>query len=176
MALNNGRATLLSICLEHVHLATIQPRSLNKPGSGWHYSSETNSRESIGPFEKESYSCTRIKFKAAINLKLNGMLFLVFGPKCEQTSIPTLRILDEVDLANSELYLLGDFNCPINSAKGKEFIKFMSHIGLNQLIRENTRVTATSSSLIDMIFINSHRVTESGLIKLSISDHYMISL
>lgn len=92
MALNNGRATLLSICLEHVHLATIQPRSLNKPGSGWHYSSETNSRESIGPFEKESYSCTRIKFKAAINLNLNGMLFLVFGPKCEQTSIPTLRI------------------------------------------------------------------------------------
>ena len=84
------------------------------------------------------------------------------------------NLLDEVDLANSELYLLGDFNCPINSAKGKEFIKFMSHIGLNQLIRENTRVTATSSSLIDMIFINSHRVIESGLIKLTISDHYMI--
>ena len=84
------------------------------------------------------------------------------------------NLLDEVDLVYSELYLLGDFNCPINSAKGKEFIKFMSHIGLNQLIRENTRVTATSSSLIDMIFINSHRVIESGLIKLTISDHYMI--
>lgn len=84
------------------------------------------------------------------------------------------NLLDEVDLANSELYLLGDFNCPINSAKGKEFIKFMSDIGLNQLIKENNRVTATSSSLIDMIFTNSHRVTESGLLKLSFSDRYMM--
>ena len=73
-----------------------------------------------------------------------------------------MNLSDEMDLVNSELYLLGAFNCPIKSAKGKEFIKFMSDIGLNQLIKEDTRVTSTSSILIDMIFTNSHRVTKSG--------------
>ena len=41
---------------------------MDKPGSGWHYPSETNSpRKSGGAFEKENYSYTRIKFKATIS-------------------------------------------------------------------------------------------------------------
>ena len=81
MALNYGRATLFSILST---MSVSQPlSSLDKPGSGWHYPSETNSpRMSGGAFEKESYSYTRIKFKA--NIRSNG-LFWVFGAKCEQS-------------------------------------------------------------------------------------------
>ena len=68
---------------DHVHLATVKPCSLDKPGSGWYYPSETNSpRKSGGAFEKEGYSYNRINFKATISS--NGF-FWVFGAKCEQS-------------------------------------------------------------------------------------------
>ena len=69
---------------DHVHLAIIESCSLDKPGSGWHYPSETNSpRKSGGAFEKESYSYTRIKFKATIS---SNRLFWVFGAKCNKVT------------------------------------------------------------------------------------------
>ena len=51
----------------------------------------------------------------------------------------------------------------------------MNDLGYTQLIKEDTRITQTSSNLIDLIFTNSpHRVTQSGVLNLSLSDHYMI--
>ena len=46
---------------------------------------------------------------------------------------------------------------------------------LEQLIKEPTRVTSTSSSLIDLIFTNqSSNISNSGVIDLGMSDHSLI--
>ena len=51
----------------------------------------------------------------------------------------------------------------------------MKDMGLTQLITDPTRVTPHSSTTIDLIFTNSpHRVTDFGVIDLSMSDHFMI--
>ena len=49
--------------------------------------------------------------------------------------------------------------------------------GLNQLIREPTRVTSDSNTLIDLCVTNSpEKVTKSGVIHLGISDHSLVFL
>ena len=53
--------------------------------------------------------------------------------------------------------------------------KLVNDLGYTQLLKEDTHVTQTSSNLTDLIFTNSpHRVTQSGVLNLSLSDHYMI--
>ncbi len=45
---------------------------------------------------------------------------------------------------------------------------------LTQLVKEPTRVTATSSTDIDLIFVtNSEKIIQHGVIKTGITDHYM---
>ena len=86
-----------------------------------------------------------------------------------------VEFMDKTDLTNAEVYLLGDFNYPIKTSIGRDFTKLMNDLSYTQLIKEDTRVTQTSSNLIDLIFRNSpHRVTQSGVLNLSLSDHYMI--
>lgn len=95
-------------------------------------------RTSLNNNDLDMVLCT-LKFQRSRPLIIGG----IYRPPSDSNFYSNFtNLLDEVDLVNSELYLLGDLNCPINSAKGKEFIKFMSDIGLNQLIKENTRVTA----------------------------------
>ncbi len=45
---------------------------------------------------------------------------------------------------------------------------------LTLLVKEPTRVTATSSTGIDLIFVtNSEKIIQHGIIKTGITDHYM---
>lgn len=82
---------------------------------------------------------------------------------------------------NTELILLGDYNIkwnPKDNAERSEKRKLSnlaySH-GLEQLINEPTRVTESTATIIDMIFTNSkHRIVDSGVIHLGLSDHFMI--
>ena len=86
-----------------------------------------------------------------------------------------LSYLEQLSFESSETFLLGDFNLHTLSPKGKDFVNSMNDIGLNQLITDPTRVTLHSSTILDLIFTNSsHRVTHSGVINLSMSDHYMV--
>ena len=86
-----------------------------------------------------------------------------------------MKYLEQLAFESSELFLLGDFNLHILSSKGKEFINSMKDMGLTQLITDPTHVTPHSSKTIDLIFTNSsHRVTDFGVIDLSMSDHFMI--
>ena len=80
-----------------------------------------------------------------------------------------VEFMDKTDFTNAEVYLLGDFNYPIRTSIGRDFTKLMNDLGYTQLIKEDTRVTQTSSNLIDLIFTNSpHRVTQSGVLNLSL--------
>ena len=83
---------------------------------------------------------------------------------------------------NQEVYILGDLNINlINTQKShipngiKRYREFCSLHGLKQLITSPTRITENSSSLLDHILTNStDRVSQSGVVDTSLSDHQLI--
>ena len=82
-----------------------------------------------------------------------------------------------------EVYILGDFNINLLISEEKKAVstmikrykEFCSLHGLKQLIVNATRITKNSSSLLDHILTNSQdRVSQSGIIQMSLSDHQII--
>ena len=60
---------------------------------------------------------------------------------------------------NSELYLLGDFNCDVSNLSTRNclivvFQKFCNLFDLTQIIQDFTRVTSISQSIIDLILVS----------------------
>ena len=52
---------------------------------------------------------------------------------------------------------------------------FMRSLDFSQIITELTRITEQSKSLIDVILVNNqHRIVDSGVVSLSVSDHSLI--
>ena len=90
------------------------------------------------------------------------------------------RVLDAED---KEIILLGDTNCNVGAPQDdhdippctKRIVEFYDTFGLQQLISEPTRETASSSTIIDHIATNDPRnVVESGVLQTCISDHYVV--
>ena len=100
---------------------------------------------------------------------------------------------EKVDIDKNEIYILGDFN--INMYHNNRYIvrddntissKFLSHDiknyhqfctmhGLKQLIQSPTRVTCSTSTLIDHILTSApSRVSQKGVINVGVSDHQLI--
>jgi len=82
---------------------------------------------------------------------------------------------------NQEVYILGDMNINmdpsnINNANIREnYREFCKTHGFLQLIKTNTHVTKSSSSLIDHILTNSkEHISQSGVIETNFSDHFSI--
>ena len=75
-----------------------------------------------------------------------------------------------------EMILLGDFNKNLlNNHKDIEWENFVTSLGLSQLVCDPTRVTDTSSTLIDHIYTNfDENVAHVNVCKMSISDHYAV--
>ena len=87
--------------------------------------------------------------------------------------------LKKCDVESKELLIIGDINCNIlKSPRDTNTNKLMflkALYNLEQLIKEPTRVTNTSSSLIDLILTNHpNNISNSGLNYLGISDHSLI--
>ena len=99
----------------------------------------------------------------------------------------------KVDIDKKKIYVLGDFN--INMYHNNRYIvrdgntissKFLSHDiknyhqfctmhGLKQLFQPPTRVTCSTSTLIDHILINTlQRVSHKGVISVGVSDYQLI--
>ena len=73
---------------------------------------------------------------------------------------------------NMKTVFLGDFN--LNAFTSKDVTDIEQLLQLTQLVQEATRVTPTSSTLIDLIFTNMPDMhTATGVVNLSISDHYL---
>ena len=88
-------------------------------------------------------------------------------------------LISKLDSLGSEYYLVGDFNCSMASSHHDTNTRRLCEIsdlyGLHQLITEPTRITESSSSLIDLIYTNYvDRVVCSGVSHISISDHSLI--
>ena len=89
------------------------------------------------------------------------------------------KIIQNVDNSNMPYCVLGDLNCDVQNSPipnhSKRLLGIMESYDCRQLIEKPTRVAQTSSTTVDLIFSNcSEKITESGVIEVSMTDHYMI--
>lgn len=99
-----------------------------------------------------------------------------------RTFISSLRdSMPAVDLEKSDVVILGDLNANMMSnsklpKKDKQLLlNFSRAFDFTQLIKEPTRISDTSRTLIDLIFVNNeHRIVKSGVVPFPLSDHYLV--
>ena len=79
---------------------------------------------------------------------------------------------------NKEFILMGDLNCDLLSgtaSRTKHLVQIYNTYGLQQIIKEATRTTLDTQTLIDHIVTNKpDKVADSGVILCGISDHDLI--
>ncbi|XP_078377802.1 uncharacterized protein LOC144660957 [Oculina patagonica] len=88
-------------------------------------------------------------------------------------------LIGKLDSENIEYYLMGDLNCNMNATRHdndtRKLMSITDVYGLQQLITEPTRITPTSSTLIDVIYTNCpDKIICSGVCHISISDHSLV--
>ena len=101
---------------------------------------------------------------------------------------------NSIDVNKNEIYVLGDFNinllennkyilneslsCKANRSMTpliRQYIEFFQSYSLKQILREPTRITCNTSSLLDHILSNSlQKISSSGILDIGISDHKLI--
>lgn len=84
-------------------------------------------------------------------------------------------ILDQIEkLDEFEIYICGDMNIDYNLTNSPGFKK-LKHLetkyNLSQIIKSPTRCTATTNSILDLIFTNSSCIAFASPIEVNISDH-----
>ena len=91
------------------------------------------------------------------------------------------RLIKAVDNENKEMYILGDLNCNMlktnndSNIPTKKIKSLYELYQLTQLIDEATRITPTTTSLIDHIVTNMpEKISDSGVIHTGISDHSLV--
>ena len=76
-----------------------------------------------------------------------------------------------------ELIILGDFNINFKnftSSIQRNYVDILKLFGINQLIKDHTRVTKKSSTIIDHVLCNTRqKISQSGVIPVGVSDHYL---
>ena len=92
---------------------------------------------------------------------------------------PFESLIGKLDSENVEFFVLGDMNCDMITTRYDNDTSKLRSIadvyGLEQLISEPTRITPTSSTLIDLIYTNcSDKIACSGVCHIGISDHSMV--
>ena len=119
---------------------------------------------------------------------------IMYRPPSQTNFLEILNMtFEKVDIGKNEIYILDDFN--INMYHNSRYIardgntissKFLSHDiknyhqfctmhGLKQLIQSPTRVTCSTSTLIDHILTSApSRVSQKGVINVGVSDHQLI--
>ena len=139
------------------------------------------------PCMHSSLNYSRINNISLINaesiwLKLNlmnqtiimGVVYRKPGTNFEEFKQEFEFVLQNLNLDKKLTIIMGDFNVDLTSdeEKSRELIRLTESYGLVQLIKTATRVTNTSSTLIDHIYTNiSSYCIKSGCIEAGISDH-----
>ena len=89
------------------------------------------------------------------------------------------QVLTSATIKDSELYILGDFNCDTLTKKGQQskIIRTAKDNQPHQMIKKPTRVIDHSSTCIDLVFANHiDKVIDSDVTKTATSDHYIVYL
>ena len=91
------------------------------------------------------------------------------------------KLIKAIDNENKEMFILGDLNCDMlktdsdSNIPTKKIKSLYELYQLTQLIDEATRVTMTTTSLIDHIVTNTpEKISDSGVIHTGISDHSLV--
>ena len=93
------------------------------------------------------------------------------------------KVLSFLDKEGNEIILLGDTNCDLTPKQAeqpidnnsKHMLDLYELFSFKQLVEEPTRVTLTTSSIIDHIATTCARnIVKSGVHEFSMSDHYMV--
>ena len=87
------------------------------------------------------------------------------------------EMIDTINkLTNIEIFILGDFNVDMSkpSKARKDIADLSNDNGLTQLIKDTTRQTTHSNTILDLIFTNSNNILESGVLYNNISDHFQV--
>ena len=85
--------------------------------------------------------------------------------------------LSALDLDKNDIFMMGDFNINISNTtcgNARLLKSQMKTFGLNQLIKEPTRISKHSATCIDLIFSNCDFITDSGTFPINISDHDLV--
>ena len=105
----------------------------------------------------------------------------VYRPPKQTDFYTTLEnvFLNNHGLNHSETYILGDFNTDVSLCSTgvlqSSLKSFMHMSNFKQLIQDFTRISNTSSSVIDLILVSDcDKVVQSGVLKTSLSDHFAI--
>ena len=89
-------------------------------------------------------------------------------------------VLEKVNVDRNEVISMGDVNIDLSDNAKKcqcnnVFQDVMASFALEQLIMEPTRVTGTTFTLSDHVYVSDpHRIASSGILKLGLSDHYAV--
>lgn len=89
------------------------------------------------------------------------------------------NLVKVIDNEDKELFILGDLNCDLLKATPdqptKKLLSLLELYQLSQLIKEPTRITRTSSTLLDhFVTSNPEKITISGVVHTGVSDHSLI--
>ena len=88
------------------------------------------------------------------------------------------RFIQLVDNESKEVYILGDLNCNLlepTLSTTKKLQDILELYQLTQLIKDPTRITKSTQSLLDVCITSTpEKVTYSGILHLGISDHSLI--
>ena len=119
---------------------------------------------------------------------------IIYRPPSQSEFLEIINThFSKLDTNNNEIYILGDFNINLylnNSyiflknnllqsqsitSDIKKYYEFCTMFGLKQLIEVPTRVTCSSSTIIDHILASfPNRVSQKGVIDVGLSDHQII--
>lgn len=89
------------------------------------------------------------------------------------------NLVAALDMEDKEIIALGDFNCDTSSPKPvnhtKKLLSLIENYQFVQLIKEPTRITESTSTIIDLILTNrEQKIVQRGVIQIGISDHNLI--
>ena len=118
----------------------------------------------------------------------------IYRPPRQSNFLEVLNnIKSKIDSVNNEIYILGDFNINLHlngsyyldkknilSSKSipsddKSYHEVYTFFGFKQLTKVPTRITSSSSPIIDRILASYlERVTQHGVIYIGLSDHHLI--
>ena len=84
--------------------------------------------------------------------------------------------LPNSDFNEKECVILGDFNTNVSKTRRCKLVRslfdFMNFFNFSQIISDVTRISKTSSSVIDLILVSDFdKISQSGVLDIGISDH-----
>ena len=86
-------------------------------------------------------------------------------------------VFTEINLDRIELFLMGDFNIDFmekTNANCKKLMDLIKPLGLRQIIKNPTRLSANKLSCLDLLITNSNSIENVGIVDINLSDHAMI--